>query len=507
VRLDEEDVYLDVGRGAVEPGATFEVMRPIETRHPLTHALLRDQFPIGRLVVVTVGETLSIARLEGPPHRPLQLADVARLPTRAPADDSLPPGATFATPSGAPALCPPTPAAVCRPQVQLQADPRAREILGVWGSTFGLLPEARMEVWTAFLATNSNSPYARYAAAEREQARQELTQERAHSPVSGRLAELAPLGRAYEGEPVALAGVMARGLEVRDLSVYLRVRGEEGTFTRISMTRDAAGQVTVAVPAEFVVLAGFEWFAEITLADGRTALVAAGPREPNAVEVWASPESSHDETGRSRVRFSTDYVDFNRGRGNDYYVAVEGDFSYRLPIRFSPSVRVGYGHLQGESGPVGAPGTPDLPSRPVGFTYGFVEPELALHELFSVALRITAGLGRPESSAAGLRGGAQLRFRIGEAMGTNLVLAGETIPELGLRGYIGLAWLPVPNWPMAAEVHVTDQPGNGQIAVRGLFELGHRFGSAFALSARLSYQGRNIDHSGLGVGLAATFDW
>jgi len=38
-------------------------------------------------------------------------------------------------------------------------------------------------------------------------------------------------------------------------------------------------------------------------------------------------------------------------------------------------------------------------------------------------------------------------------------------------------------------------------------EQGYRFERWVALSLRLSYQGRRIDHTGLGAGLALTFDW
>jgi len=507
VQIDGGDVYIDVGRGAVSVGASFEVLRPIETRHPLTRAVLRDRFPIGRLVVVQVGETLSIARVEGTPHRAVSLADLVRMP-RPDAPPSEPTPVAGGAASSAVAACPPAPAAPeCVVQVGGATDVRAIEILRVWSATFGLLPESRVRVWTAFLATSASSPYARYASAEIGEAQRELARARAEGPTAGVLAALAPLGRAFEGEPVAFAGIVSRGVAMRDLSIYVRPRGGTDNFKRVPMVADATGHVRAAVPAELVVVAGFEWFGEITLGDGRTAFVAGGPSAPIAVAVWASPSSPPLEDGRSRVRFSSEYVDFNRLRGNDYYVSFEGDFAYRLGLSFLPSVRVGYGHLQGESGNVDDLDVRGLASREVGFTYGYVEPELSFTELFAMAVRFTAGLGLPERRTDGLRGGVQLRFRVGRANGTNLVLAGETIPELGLRGYIGLAFLPVPNWPMGAEVHVTDQPGNGQIAVRGVFEVGHRFGRAFALSTRLSYQGRNIDHSGFGVGLAATFDW
>lgn len=528
VQIDGEDVYLDIGGDAIAAGATLTLRRPIETRHPVTRAVLRDSFPIGRLVVWQVGETMSIARVSGSSHRPVQLADLARPVAQAPPVTPLPaagagtgtrvvadaaslvPDSTVssAASTAPPRACPPAPAPVPCPAQQSGMDVRTAEILRAWSATLGLLPEERIRVWSSFLQNSESSPYARYARAELLSAQRELARGRVEGPTAGSLAEFAPLTRAYEGEPVAFAGIVTRGVAVSDLSAYVRARGtEDAPFTRVPMQIDAAGHVSAEVPPALVAVAGFEWFAEITLGDGRTALVSGGPASPNRVEVWPSVDGPHDESDRSRVRFSTDYVDFNRSRLNDYYIAFEGDFTYRLGIPYLPSVRVGYGHLQGESGSVEGLDKLGVLPQAVGFTYGFVEPEVAFHEMFAVAVRVTAGLGSPERRVDGLRGGFQLRFRIGPATGTNIVLAGETIPELGLRGYIGLCWLPVKDWPMAAEVHVTDQPNNGDIAVRGVFEIGHRFGRVFALSTRLAYQGRNIDHSGFGVGLAATFDW
>ena len=43
--------------------------------------------------------------------------------------------------------------------------------------------------------------------------------------------------------------------------------------------------------------------------------------------------------------------------------------------------------------------------------------------------------------------------------------------------------------------------------MRVVLEQGYRFERWVALSLRLSYQGRRIDHTGLGAGLALTFDW
>ena len=83
----------------------------------------------------------------------------------------------------------------------------------------------------------------------------------------------------------------------------------------------------------------------------------------------------------------------------------------------------------------------------------------------------------------------------------------ETVPELGQRALLGLAFEVIRDVPMAGEVQVTDQPVAGDLAVRLIYEIGYRVSDAVALSTRLSYQGRTIDHTGIGGGLAATFDW
>ena len=146
-----------------------------------------------------------------------------------------------------------------------------------------------------------------------------------------------------------------------------------------------------------------------------------------------------------------------------------------------------------------------------GFTYGYTEMELRISDLFAAIARIEIGLGKPESSDVvrnGLTGGFQLRLRIGEERGPHFLLAGETVPEIGQLASIALHWEVIENFPMQAEVHVTDQPVNsGELAVRGVYELGVRMSDTLAFALRLSYQGRNIKHAGPGVGLAMTFDW
>jgi hypothetical protein len=211
------------------------------------------------------------------------------------------------------------------------------------------------------------------------------------------------------------------------------------------------------------------------------------------------------------VRFSSELVSFDGTSGRDYFLLTEGDFLYRVRFGHLYGVRVGYGEYRGQGGTVDELDKQGLAPRPAGFTYGFVETELELHRLFGLAARGTIGLGRPEDPSSernGLTGGFQLRARIGAADGTHLVLAGEVMPEIGQRAYLGLRWEAIRNVPMATEVVVTDQPVHSdELAVRLIYEIGYRVTERIALALRPSYELRTIAHAGPGVGIAATFDW
>ena len=68
-------------------------------------------------------------------------------------------------------------------------------------------------------------------------------------------------------------------------------------------------------------------------------------------------------------------------------------------------------------------------------------------------------------------------------------------------------WLPNRIVPVQITVQVTDQPVVEDFGVRLIADVGIRNTSWFYPSARLSYQARDIDHSGLSGGFALNFDW
>jgi len=514
--IDGEELLVDVGRARVRAGMELSLIRTMEARHPVTHRLYRDRFVIGRIRIVQPGETLSLARVAGTPTRQVQVGDAVE--SEGPATATATATTTAATPpTDASAACASRVCPTC-PTCTASSDPESAEIIAFWRASLGRPPAERIALCETFLRRNPRSPHAAAVADEIAALRgvgqepapltpptpEQLRQTRLVTLVEGVRAQR--LTRAHQGVPVVM-GVDVDP-EAGATALVLLIRGHDGgNFARIPMTI-AGHNARAAVPSRFVEPPGFDYFIGVVGEAGDSAAAVGAADEPQVVEVIPRMPTE-PVVNRSRVRFSTEFVSFNNAELNDWYVATEGDFLYRTLFHQLYGVRLGYGHILGKGGTVEDLDVLGLDPRPVGFTYGYIESELQLHELFAVVARVTIGLGRQEpADDEGLRGGFSMRLRIGPEDGTNLLIAGETIPEIGQRAYVGLHWEVIEDWPMQAEVHVTDQPvSSDELGVRGVFELGYQATDAMALSARLSYQGRNIDHAGLGAGLAATFDW
>jgi hypothetical protein len=103
----------------------------------------------------------------------------------------------------------------------------------------------------------------------------------------------------------------------------------------------------------------------------------------------------------------------------------------------------------------------------------------------------------------GMRG----RVRLGMEEGTNLVLGAAFTSHVGTLLEAAYHWLPNPVVPVQITVQVTDQPVVENFGVRLIGDVGIRKLSWFYPSARISYQARDLDHSGFSGGFALNFDW
>ncbi len=103
--------------------------------------------------------------------------------------------------------------------------------------------------------------------------------------------------------------------------------------------------------------------------------------------------------------------------------------------------------------------------------------------------------------------GLRARLRLGDELGTNLVLGAGFTDGVGTLFEAAYHWRPTKVVPVQFIVQVTDQPVPESFGVRLIGDVGLRTLSWFYPSLRLSYQARDIDHAGVSGGFAMNFDW
>jgi len=530
VRIDGDDYVIDAGGGTVEPGLELQVYRSLEVRHPITRKTLRDRFAIATVRIEQVGARLSIARLVGTPRHAIALGDAAESPRAAQAPDAVAamrvtpaPASTAGAPGSAGAAPSSMPAPASTAGAPAAASDSENAALGrVWRATLEQTPELRAQLYAQHLRAYPRSPhrellmreisYLRNHAASLETlAKRAQNVEHSLPPELARSVQLRVPDNAAPGRPLPLAAAVKLQAPVRNLLLHVRPAGESG-FHSMPMPLDENRHARATVPAELVRAPGLELFVEAVGTDGTVVPAIGSVTQPRAVRVHEpEPKAAPDALPGSSVRFSSELASFDGTSGRDYYLISEGDFLLRLRHGHLYGVRMGYGHYRGEGGTVKALDQERLEPATAGFTYGFLESELAVTDLVGLALRGTLGLGRPESvdeQRQAVTGGFQLRVRLGAPEGTRLVLAGELLPEIGQRAFLALYWDVIERLPMAAEVQVTDQPvDSDELGVRLIYELGWRITPQLMLALRPSYQLRTIKHAGPGIGLAAAFDW
>jgi hypothetical protein len=522
VRIDGDDYVIDAGSSAVGPGLELQVYRSLEVRHPITRKTLRDRFAIATVRIEQVGATLSIARLVGTPRHAIALGDAAESPQPAPAPASEDLATVPVSAAGASAATGATPAASA-PAGGPASEAENAALGRVWRATLEQPPEQRAQRYAQHLRAFPRSPHREvllreisylrdYAASLETLAKRAQNVERDLPPELARSVALRVPDNAAAGKPLPLAASVQLQAPVRNLLLHVRPAGASG-FRSLTMPLDENRHARATIPAELVRAPGLELFVEAVGSDGAVVPAIGTVSQPRSVRV-REPEQAAiapDALPGSSVRFSSELASFDGTSGRDYYLISEGDFLLRLRHGHLYGVRMGYGHYRGEGGTVQALDEERLPPATAGFTYGFLETELALTDLVGLALRGTLGLGRPEhvdEQRQAVTGGFQLRMRLGAPEGTRLMLAGELLPEIGQRAFLALYWDVIARLPMAAEVQVTDQPvDSDELGVRLIYELGWRITPQLMVALRPSYQLRTIKHAGPGIGLAASFDW
>jgi hypothetical protein len=507
VEVQEGDLVLDVGGRRLVVGQRVELWRPVAIKHPVSKRVVKDRFYIGDLEITQVRPSLSMARQHSELARAPQAGDIVLVPGSAapPIADAYPAEAAAEAP--APAASPSN--APAGGEV-LSKDTRA--VLALFAAMRGATRERRAEEYERFARSHPDSKYRVFLLEEAQALRLADHADEARPQLRSAPREM----EARAGEPLRIA------IEISGaIGAVLHVRSpRDPAYVTLPMVRVSPDYYAVTIPKERMVAPVLELFIEAVAPDGTASPVFGVPGAPLEAEVRPLPTAEPPSELRTTVKLWTDYADYNRFRGNDYAWQTEGELGMRLSDTGVRAVRSGFGIYRGVGGSVEDLDVRDIPPREVGLAYGYLEGELAPVHAFSIIPRVVVGLGDD-----GVAGGGQLLFRIGNDLETNLLLGGELLGTVGVRGIAQLELAVFERFPIVFRTEVANQPagampsegdvaGEGAFALestdigaRGIVELGFRATDALVLRARGSFQGRTIEHAGPGFGGGVEYSW
>jgi hypothetical protein len=473
VQVEKDDLVVDLGSAnGADDDDIVEIWRPLRVKHPVSGKLIAERFRIGQLRLVQVRPNLALARPEGPLSRDAQSGDVVILWGRETGTPALPVPSAVAVPTTTPPSLPAPP-------------PRAP-------------PTAPAASVPTPSVTDSEAPHAPEGAAAPATSKPRAAvfpRPDTELPV----AHVRSVGRVVAGEPLPLALVIQGPVEGAVL--HARRAGDDAYLSQ-PMTRIGSEYWAATVPGAVVQSPELQWFVE-AVAPGGTRPVVGDSFEPQKASVEdVHPKPSRQVLGQAQIW--TDYADFNAKANNDYVWQTEGVMGARLDDYGVRALRTGFGVYRGKGGTLQQLDVLNLPPNSVGLTYGYLEGEFGIAPTFSIAARAIIGL-----RGDGVNGGANAFFRIGSDLETNLLVGGEVLGGIGLRGITQFEWNSFRRIPIVLRSEVLNQPAGvgSDVGVRLIGQVGYRFLAHLVVAARFSYQGRTIDHAGPGSGASVGYTW
>jgi hypothetical protein len=511
VSIDEEDIVVDLGsaRGAAD-GSSIELWRPFRLRHPVTGQMLSDRFRIGTLRLVQVQKTLALARPEGKLSRAAAPGDVVILsaPIPAPIQTAKEPSPLAPFPSAAPA---PT------DRTAEPLDAEARELSAIFESLKGQGINARIQRYEQHATAHPMGKYTRVLMEEANALRRLQAGPRPEEPAPPKPHPVfVPPQSALANQALAL-GVESLGSNGAVL--HVRHAGEVA-YQSIPMRAAGNGYFRATIPGSQVKSPELSYFVESTNPSGAASPLVAFAESPLTIEVHDAPRPEAPASPDASVAMFTDYANYNRMRANDYAWQTEGYFGLRYGDFGVRAVRSGFGVYRGVGGSIQDLDQLGIKGRKVGLTYGYLEGEFATNNFVGLIGRIILGL-----TDEGVDGGGQFFVRLGNDKLTNILLGGEVLGGIGLKGIAELQWNTIARMPIVIRTEVTNQPAgslssassptssssdtltDGDVGARAMLQIGYRVVPSLTLSLRGSYEGRTIQHAGPGAGAGVSYTW
>jgi len=515
--MDGADVVVDLGADhGLHEGDLIELWRPVKLKHPITGKVVTDRFRTGNLTLVQVRGNLSWARPVGSLDRPVAIGDFVQ---RAVSPDTAGTPESARTPTEASAshnTNPSLSAGSETPQPDASRltarDADAIEVAQLFEALQGHPPLDRAANYEHFVRTHRTRfarPLLEEAAILRGQT------EGREAEATGVVHQVTIPDTVRPNRPLVI-GLWMPG---KHAGAVLQVRADtEPSYRPLPMKLTSPDYYEVVIPAEMMAPGVIALCIERVESDGKAYPLEGTASEPLRVTVRSEPEQAESSTHHGLVRLVTDYADWNRGRGNDYAWQTEGDIGIRLEDKGLRALRSGFGVYRGKGGTLDELDVYTVAPRSVGLTYGYLEGEFGFSSFVSLVGRATVGLGKD-----GVAGGGQAFVRLGNDLTTNLMLGGEVLGGIGLRGIAQLELKQFELFPIMLRSEVTNQPVGerstvdsvspgvpvvrdaSDVGVRVIAQVGYRVLPSLTLALRGSYQGRTINHAGPGGGGAVIY--
>ena len=406
-------------------------------------------------------------------------------------------------------------------------DAEAAEVTRIFDSLSGADITTRIIRYEDYVRKH---PQGRYAVVLYEEAAQLRKLLKLESTSTSSEAPRPELGR-FDPPDAALAHLpLSFGVEVKGPAtgaVFHSRNAGEVAYDSTPMLAAGAGYYTVTVPADRVSSPGLSYFIEATTTSGEAVPIVGSANTPKGVTIHAIPTPTPPKRHEASVTLLTDYADYNNWKHNDYAWQTEGSVGLRLGDTGVRAVRTGFGVYRGVGGSLEDLDKLNKSARRVGLTYGYIEGEFGISSFTSLIGRAVIGL-----QDDGVTGGAQALVRIGNDKKTNLMIGGEVLGGVGLRGITQLELNTFEKVPIMFRTEVTNQPAGfaqhdvsklrpavpgtapsdisqsqSEVGVRAIAQVGYRVLPELVVAARGSYQGRTINHAGPGFGGAVTYTW
>jgi hypothetical protein len=302
--------------------------------------------------------------------------------------------------------------------------------------------------------------------------------------------------------------------------LHVRHSGEVA-YQSIPMRAAGIGYYRATISGEQMKAPQVAYFIESVNPAGAASALVGSAESPLAIEVHDSPRPEPPASPAAAVALFTDYADYNRMRANDYAWQTEGYFGLRYGDIGVRAVRSGFGVYRGVGGSIHELDELGLKGRKVGLTYGYLEGEFGTSNFVGLIGRVVLGL-----TDEGVDGGGQFFVRLGNDKVTNILLGGEVLGGIGLKGIAELQWNTIARVPIVIRTEVTNQPAgsppnrstttvsiptsatdDGDIGARAMVQIGYRIVPSFTFALRGSYEGRTIQHAGPGAGAGVSYTW